>query len=33
MGEIAVNIGMTCRNAYRLHGRALLSVENKLSYH
>lgn len=28
--EIAVNIGMTCRNVHRLHGRALLSVENKL---
>ena len=31
--EIAVNIGMTCRNVYRLHGRALLSIENKLSCH
>ena len=28
--EIAVDIGMTCRNIHRLHGRALLSVENKL---
>ena len=31
--EIAVDIGMTYRNVYRLHGRALLSFENKLSCH